>query len=239
MHHVPYSVVTIAAMNLQGPVRVDEFLQVLVTPTYRVTIIERCKDEIVACSSVEYVGFNRKTKELLTLKGNTNLVMCADGVRPCHVGDYEFRSGEHTYVVYPQGALRILKGESIVVSENGEWVSQVRPSARIDEMTCGRFQVTAFADVDFPKFGILLSELEGDGEADRQHVRRSYVFPDTQAEFDFRVAPTSVYCELRENFLFIYGRGHDEGGDVVFRVRLDTLSWEYDFSRVRVGEEPN
>lgn len=113
-----------------------------------------------------------------------------------------------------------------------------RSSTTIDEMNCGRFRVTAFADYEAPKFGLLLQEYELHDRTDHPKVLRSFVFPETQAEFDFRVAPTSVYCELRDGLLLIYGRGYDEGGDVIFRIRVDAVSWKYDFSTIRVSEEP-
>jgi hypothetical protein len=113
-----------------------------------------------------------------------------------------------------------------------------RSSTTRDEASCDRFQVTAFADLKTPRFGVLLREYDFRDGTEHPKVLRSYVFPETQAEFDFRVSATSVYCELQENSLFIYGRGYNEGGDVVFRIRLDTSSWKYDFSSVRVSDEP-
>ena len=115
---------------------------------------------------------------------------------------------------------------------------RIRESTTVDEMTCGRFRVTAFADVEAPKFGVLLREYNGQDGADSAALLRSYVFPETQAEIDFRVAPRSVYCELKQNSLQIFGRGYTEGGHVVFRIQLNTSTWKYDFSTVRVSDEP-
>jgi len=125
-----------------------------------------------------------------------------------------------------------------LLEESGTADARDRPGVIVDEMECGRFRATAFADHKAREFGVLLREYDPFG-TEHPKLLRSYVFPETQAEFDFRVAPRSVYCELSGNSLSIYGRGYDEGGDVVFRVRLDTSSWKYDFSRVRVSENPN
>lgn len=111
-------------------------------------------------------------------------------------------------------------------------------STAVDEMTCGRFRVSAFADLKARQFGVLLREYDFSDRTGHPKVLRSYVFPETQAEFDFRIAPESVYCELKETALAIFGRGYDESGDVVYRIRLDTSSWEYDFSSVQVSEDP-
>jgi hypothetical protein len=112
-------------------------------------------------------------------------------------------------------------------------------AANIKEMNCATFRVTVLADHKAREFGVLLREYEYQVATGHPKMLRSYVFPETQAEFDFRVAATADYCELRENSLFIYGRGYDEGGDVVFRIRLDTSSWKYDFSSIRLNDEPN
>ena len=115
--------------------------------------------------------------------------------------------------------------------------SRSRVSTNIEEMTCDRFRVTVIEDLKVPKFGVLLREYEYQDGTDRPKLLRSYIFPETRAEFDFRIAATSVYCEVRENSLLIYGRGYDEGGDVIYRIRLDTSSWKYDFSTIRLSEQ--
>lgn len=111
-----------------------------------------------------------------------------------------------------------------------------RSSADVREMACGRFRVTAFADYKERKFGVLLREYERDATIDHPKLLRSFVFPETQAEFDFRVAAETVYCELKDNYLVIYGRGYDEAGEVIYRIRVHTSSWTYEFSRVLMNE---
>lgn len=52
------------------------------------------------------------------------MVKCADGVTPCHIGYYEFHSDPYTYLVYPDGTLKVLQGKNVIVSEKGKWLDQ-------------------------------------------------------------------------------------------------------------------
>jgi len=68
--------------------------EILVTPTYRITVSERCEEGVVGCDKVSYVGVNIKTGKSITLNGKSVMVMCADGVTPCHLAYYEFKTVE-------------------------------------------------------------------------------------------------------------------------------------------------
>jgi hypothetical protein len=95
--------------------------EVLVTPSYRVTVTEHCAEGIVGCSDVSYVGVNTKTGKSIRLSGKAVMVMCADGVTPCHLGYYEFTSGAFRYSVFPNGRLTVEKGGKLQLTESGNW----------------------------------------------------------------------------------------------------------------------
>jgi len=95
--------------------------EILVTPTYRITVSERCEEGVVGCDKVSYVGVNIKTGKSITLNGKSVMVMCADGVTPCHLAYYEFKNGGVRYSVFPDGRLTVEKGGKVIVSESGTW----------------------------------------------------------------------------------------------------------------------
>jgi len=95
--------------------------QVLVTPSYKVTITEHCPEGVVGCDDVSYLGISIKTGSSITLKGTSVMVLCADGITPCHLSYYEFKHGEFRYLVYPSGQLTVEKGSKVLLSESGTW----------------------------------------------------------------------------------------------------------------------
>lgn len=95
--------------------------QTLTTPRYVVTIEEHCEEGEVGCADVSYRGVNRKTGKAITLKGRTRMVLCKDGVTPCHIGAYEFRNGAVLYSVFPDGNLVVTQAGKVVLREAGKW----------------------------------------------------------------------------------------------------------------------
>lgn len=100
----------------------DDDGRILETKTHRITITEHCAEGEVLCDKAEYLGRDRKNGASIRLMGSAHMVMCADGVTPCHVGYYVFRNGQYTYLVYPQGFLEVHRGQKTILSESGEWI---------------------------------------------------------------------------------------------------------------------
>lgn len=112
------SLLVCAGLLFSAGVRAE---QTLTTPTFTVTLKENCEEGVVGCDDVTYHGKNRKTSRTITLKGKTNMVMCKDGETPCHVGNYEFKSGTVIYTVYPNGTLTVSKSGRLLINESGKW----------------------------------------------------------------------------------------------------------------------
>jgi hypothetical protein len=91
----------------------------LVTPNYTIHITELCKED-VACNRVifESVDKSGKTKHL---KGKRLVVMCADGLTPCHPYGYEFYDGPARYVVSDEGEFTETLNGKTLIDENGNW----------------------------------------------------------------------------------------------------------------------
>lgn len=95
--------------------------QTLTTPGYIVTLTAHCEEGEVGCAHVTYHGVSRSSGQAITLPGKTVMVMCADGVTPCHIGDYQFHSGPYLYSVYPDGRLVVTRDDKILVDQSGAW----------------------------------------------------------------------------------------------------------------------
>jgi hypothetical protein len=111
----------LALMLIASFVSKAQAAEILVTPNYRITVSERCEEGVVGCDNVSYVGVNTKTGKSISLNGKSVMVMCADGVTPCHLAYYEFKNGELRYSVFPDGRLTVEKGGKVIVSESGTW----------------------------------------------------------------------------------------------------------------------
>ena len=94
--------------------------EVLVTPSYAVTVIG-CKEGVVSCDDVRYIGVSRKSGKVMTLKGRTLHTTAADGVTPSRFLGYEFRNGSTVYRVSEEGVLDVRQGDKVLVSERGKW----------------------------------------------------------------------------------------------------------------------
>jgi hypothetical protein len=93
----------------------------LTTPTYIIEITELCEEGVVGCSNVTYVGTNIKTSQSITLEGKAIMHMCADEVTPCHHEGYEFKNGNVSYKVTPDGALIVSRNKKVLLREHGKW----------------------------------------------------------------------------------------------------------------------
>jgi hypothetical protein len=95
--------------------------RVLTTERFHITITEHCEEGEVGCSDVSYLGVNKLTGKSILLKGKNQMVMCKDGITPCHSAYYDFKNSIYRYRVYPDGTLVIEKRGKQVLSEKGVW----------------------------------------------------------------------------------------------------------------------
>jgi hypothetical protein len=96
-------------------------IQTLETPSYKITIEERCPEGYVTCDDVKYVGVSKKTGKSITLIGKTVHTFGLDGVTPAHFLGYEFKNGSTIYFVSDDGGISVKRGEKILVQETGVW----------------------------------------------------------------------------------------------------------------------
>lgn len=94
--------------------------QVLVTPSFRVTIVG-CAEGEVSCDNVKYTGVSKKNGSRIRLTGRTLHTLGADGVTPSRFLGWEFRKGKTIYTVTEGGVLEVTQGAKTLVSEQGEW----------------------------------------------------------------------------------------------------------------------
>ena len=93
----------------------------LTTPSYKITVEERCPEYHVTCDNVRYIGVSRKSGKSITLIGKTVHTIGTDGVTPSHFLGYEFKSGRTIYSVGGDGQLRVTRGPKVLVEEKGVW----------------------------------------------------------------------------------------------------------------------
>lgn len=60
----------------------------------------------------------------LTLRGKRLVVMCKDGITPCHPYGYEFYNSGVRYTVGDDGTLEVTKGAKTLVKEQGDWLGR-------------------------------------------------------------------------------------------------------------------
>jgi hypothetical protein len=99
--------------------------EVLDTPHFHIVLTLHCEEGEVGCSNITYVGVNKTSGKSIRLHGSTYMVMCADGVTPCHAGFDEFHNGNYRYVIYPDGTLTIMRGKKELLTEKGQWLDDV------------------------------------------------------------------------------------------------------------------
>ncbi|EAW34457.1 hypothetical protein [Lyngbya sp. PCC 8106] len=95
--------------------------RVLITPNFRIEIEKLCPEGVVICDHIRYIGTDRKTGSSLELMGRTYHTTGADGVTPSRFVGYIFENGEYKYILSPEGHLRILQGETVLLEEKGKW----------------------------------------------------------------------------------------------------------------------
>lgn len=95
--------------------------RVLITPNFRIEIERLCPEGVVVCDHIRYIGTDRQTGSSLELMGRTYHTQGADGVTPSRFLGYIFENGEYKYILSPEGHLRILQGETVLLEEKGEW----------------------------------------------------------------------------------------------------------------------
>ena len=100
---------------------------ILRTKSYEITIRVLCKEGVVDCGDVEYMGVDKKTGATIRLKGEDWIRYCeedqGDGPRKTpfeHLG-YEFKNGGTTYYVGEDGDLDVYQGKKRILHEKGEW----------------------------------------------------------------------------------------------------------------------
>jgi hypothetical protein len=91
----------------------------LITPHYTIHITELCEYD-VACNRVIFESVDH-TGNIKHLKGKRLVVMCGDGVTPCHPYGYEFYDGYVRYVVGDDGEFSETLNGRKLIDEHGEW----------------------------------------------------------------------------------------------------------------------
>ncbi len=100
---------------------------ILRTQSYKITIRVLCKEGVVGCNDVEYVGVKKKTGATIRLKGEDWIRYCEEdqgdgpGKTPCEHLGYEFKNGGTTYYVGEDGYLDVYQGKKRILHEKGEW----------------------------------------------------------------------------------------------------------------------
>lgn len=99
----------------------EDDVRVLITEHYKITLTLRCAEGEVGCGELLYLGVNLKTGNSVILRGKAVMVLCADGVSPCHLGFFEFISGQFRYRVFSDGQLTVEKNRKVLLDESGSW----------------------------------------------------------------------------------------------------------------------
>ena len=91
------------------------------TQSYRIQIEVRCREDVIMCNNVRYVGTNKKTGKSIRLRGRTVHSYASDGVTPTQFQGYSFTNGSTEYFVSEQGYLEVRRGGKILFYEEGKW----------------------------------------------------------------------------------------------------------------------
>ncbi len=100
---------------------------ILRTQSYEITIRVLCKEGVVDCNDVEYMGVKKKTGATIRLKGEDWIRYCEEdqgdgpGKTPCEHLGYKFKNGGTTYYVEEDGYLDVYQGKKRILHEKGEW----------------------------------------------------------------------------------------------------------------------
>jgi L-ascorbate metabolism protein UlaG (beta-lactamase superfamily) len=97
--------------------------QVLVTPSFVVTIIDPNEEGVVSADNITYVGVNRKSGDTIKIQGRTLHTVSADGTPGRFIG-YLFKNKNVSYLVAFEGELTVTSGDKTVLKESGEWAGR-------------------------------------------------------------------------------------------------------------------
>lgn len=97
------------------------FAATLTTSNYIVEVIQNCEEGVASCNDVTYIGTSKRSGDSIELTGQAWHATCADGVTPCRFMGYIFKNGDITYLVEQIGVLRVMKNDTVLVEERGEW----------------------------------------------------------------------------------------------------------------------
>ena len=92
----------------------------LETKSFSIAIEVKCEEGEVTCDNVKYVGTNKRTGESVDLTGKTAHHMDKEG-NPGRFLGYIFKNKGVTYFLSEEGALRVTKGDEVLLEENGTW----------------------------------------------------------------------------------------------------------------------
>lgn len=101
--------------------------ETLTTPSYVITITNKCEEGVVGCDDIRYIGVNRKNKQSISLKGRDLMHYCPDdqgdgpGKTPCRHMGYEFKNGKTNYLITDDGRLEVRRGSKLLLQEQGVW----------------------------------------------------------------------------------------------------------------------
>lgn len=93
------------------------------TPSFHITIEERCGEYVIGCENVKYVGTSKISGKSITLIGKSIYHLGPDGVTPAHFLGYMFKNGCVKYFVIANGELRVVRKGRTIVEEVGVWFS--------------------------------------------------------------------------------------------------------------------
>jgi hypothetical protein len=93
----------------------------LQTPHFVISVTCQGANYEVGCARVLYQGTNKNTGQSIRIYGKQLMLMCADGVTPCHSLGYEFNNQNTRYFISESGQLIVSQGKRIIVKEMGVW----------------------------------------------------------------------------------------------------------------------
>jgi hypothetical protein len=95
--------------------------EVLETPHSLISVEHHCPEGCVSCADgVTYIGKNKATGKLISLRGGTAHSHSADGT-PAQFWGYIFKQGATTYFVGADGSFEVKEGDKLLIYEKGEW----------------------------------------------------------------------------------------------------------------------
>ena len=91
------------------------------TASYTIRYGCECPEGCVSCDNAILTATDRKTGEVIHLKGRTHHSIAADGVSPGHFHGYSFQQDDLTYFIDGSSTLRITRnGNEVIFEEKAE-----------------------------------------------------------------------------------------------------------------------